>query len=404
MTRRGARNAGILRAAIPFLILARLSWSAGCGDTEQDRIVWARERMRDGISQQDLRLVYQWLLNGTGSCNESGDLWFYRSLVAARLTNPRDSAYALSKSIEHHSQAQKDRLNPFAPPARTPAPVTVGFTKPHKKYALLVGVSKFQNSFDTLEFSGKDATDLAAYLIKQAHFSQENVEVLTDEKATTRNIREAFGRIRAKAKPDDMVIIYISSHGRPRNLDPTGLSYVMTWDTEMGTQAKTFATALQMVELAELGRWTLARDYVLLLDTCYSGSAKPGSVTAQTDPLQGLQGSGNRAVIAASQENEKSYEDREHRHGFFTRFLLDGLNQEHDVPLAALYDYVRTHVIEAVSGDRQQHPVARYFGAASGIVLDAQIESAFRILHAPGGLAFVPPSVAPATISRGALP
>jgi hypothetical protein len=395
------RNVGILRAAIPFLMLARLVWSAGCGDTEQDRIVWARERMRDGIAQADLRLVYQWLLNGTSSCNESGDLWYYRSLVATRLSNARDSAFALTKATEHHSKAEQEGLNPFAPPARIPAPVPIGSTRPHNKYALLVGVTNFQNSFDTLEFSGKDARDLGEYLIKEAHFPRENVEVLTDENATTHNIREGFGSIRAKAKAADMVLIYISSHGRPRSLDPTGLSYVMTYDTEMGTQAKTFATALQMVELAELGRWTLARDYVLLLDTCYSGSAKPGAVTGSTDPLQGLQGSGNRAVIAASQEDEKSYEDREHQHGYFTRFLLDGLNEKHDVSLAGLYDYVRTHVSEAVSGDRHQHPVARYYGAANGILLDTQIEATLGVRASAGVLAFVPPPAVKHWSSRG---
>jgi hypothetical protein len=397
---RGACVARVLCAAIPFLILAPLARSAGCGDTEQDRIVWARERMRDGISQQELRLVYQWLLNGTSSCNDSGDLWFYRSLVATRLNNARDATYALTKSKEYHSKAQQDGFNPFTPPARIPAPVPVGFTRPRNKYALLVGVTSLQNSFDSLEFSGKDASDVGEYLVKEAGFPRENVQVLTDEKATTRNIREAFGRIRAKAKAEDMVVVYISSHGRPRTLDPTGLSYVLTYDTDMGTQAKTFATALQMVELAELGRWTLARDYVLLLDTCYSGSAKPGAVTGDTDPLQGLQGSGNRAVIAASQENEKSYEDREHRHGYFTRFLLDGLSQKRDIPLAALYDYVRAHVVEAVSGDRQQHPVARYFGAANSIQLEAPIESAFNIRGSPGLLAFLPVSAAaPATMN-----
>jgi hypothetical protein len=51
-------RAVILSAAVCWLLSAPLTWAAGCGDTEQDRIVWARERMRDGISQEDLRLLY----------------------------------------------------------------------------------------------------------------------------------------------------------------------------------------------------------------------------------------------------------------------------------------------------------------------------------------------------------
>jgi uncharacterized caspase-like protein len=269
--------------------------------------------------------------------------------------------------------------------------VTSGKTR--NKFALLVGVTKLQHSEDLLEFSGKDARELGEYLVKEAHFPTENVKVLTDEEATAHNVREAFGRIRVKAKADDLVLVYMSSHGRPRTMDPTGISYVMTYDTNMGTQTSTFTDALKMVELAELGRWTVARDYVLLLDTCYSGSAKPEVATGATDPLQGLQGSGNRAVIAASQDDEKSYEDPGHQRGYFTRFLFEGLKQSEGSSLAALFDYVRAHVSEAVSGDKKQHPVARYFGAANRINLNTPIEAAVRNGNGLGMLAlFAPPS------------
>ena len=344
--------------------------------------------MRDGISQGDLRLIYQWLLNGTSSCNDSGDLWYYRSLVATRLNNARDSTYALAKAKEYRSQAQNTGFDPFQPAARSGALASVTSGKTRNKFALLVGVTRLQHSRDTLMFSGKDAEALGKYLVEEAHFPKDNVKVLTDEDATAHNIREAFGRIRVKAKADDLVLVYLSSHGRPKTMDPTGLSYVMTYDTNMGTQTSTFTEALNMVELAELGRWTLARDYVLILDTCFSGSIKPQIANEASDPLQGLHNSGNRAVLAASQEDERSYEDPEHEHGYFTRFLLEGLTGSQGSSLATLFDYVREHVSTAVSGDKQQHPVARYFGAANNINLNAPIESAAANLYNKRILAF----------------
>jgi hypothetical protein len=357
---------------------------AACGDTEQDRIVWARERMHPGVTGLQLDLVYRWLVNGTSSCNLSGDLWYYRGLVARRMGNSSDANYALRKADDNYSRAKSEGFDPFAAPAHGPA---VPSGKTHDKFALLVGVTKFQKSFDFLEFSGKDATEFGNFLVRYGNFPKDNVKVLVDENATTGKIREAFGDIRAKAKADDLVVIYISSHGHPRDLDPTGLSYVLTYDTDTESSAKVYATGLQMVELAELGRWTLARDYVLLLDTCYSGAAKPGVVgkivpagTNGLDPLQGLQGSGNRAVISASRADEQSFEDPQNKHGFFTRFLLEALRQEGAKPLSSIYDYVGTHVSTevALQDGRQQHPVVQYFGAGNGIVLNTPREAAWR--------------------------
>ena len=366
-----------LACAFSVLNCQSLCYGA-CGDTEQDRLVWARERMHPNISQKQMELVYQWLKNGTHSCPLSGDLWYYRGLVAKRLLNDDDARYAFGKADENGSTGEAKGFDPFNMVAHaTSAPNAV-----HEKYALLVGVTKFEKSFDFLEYSGKDAHELGDYLIASASFKKENVKVLTDKEATTASIREAFGDIRAKAKADDLVLVYISSHGRERDLDPTGLSYILTYDTDTFNSAKVFASALQMVELAELGRWVLAKDYVLLLDTCYSGAAHAGvgaSSGGGLDPLQGLEGSGNRVVISASRGDEPSYEDPGSKHGYFTRFLLDGLkNKGPGAPLSSLFEFLSSNVTMTVAqqGGHQQHPVMQSYGQGQEIVLNAPLLAA----------------------------
>lgn len=342
---------------------------AECGDTAQDRLVWARERMHPGISTQQLREVYQWLLNATSSCRNNGDLWYFRGLAATRLADHLDADYAFKKAGENDSLAQKEKFDPFFVVDRSGAGKS---SEPSHRFALLVGISNFKNSDDFLRYGAKDARDLRDFLVNSAGFQNDHITLLTDEEATTEKIREAFGTIREKAGPNDLVLVYFSTHGKMRDLDPTGLSYVLTYDTNEKSAGSTFATSLQMVELAELGRWTAARDYVLLLDTCLSGAARAAVAGSEFTALQGLQGSGRRVVISASRANERSYEDDTTKHGYFTRFLLEAF--QHNPPAATLdsvFSYLQAHVPPQVARDqgKEQHPIMQEFGEGSRIVL-----------------------------------
>ena len=383
-----------MRASVVFsfgllvLLGSSVCCRAECGDTEQDRLVYARERMHPGIAEAQLRLVYQWLLNGTRSCPFSGDLWYYRGLVAQKLGDASDAKYSFGKATEKQSAFQAASLDPLAIGNQSTGSAA---GKTGEKYALLVGVQDMEYSDEMLQFASRDARELGTFLRQSAGFKEEHVKVLTGKDATTQGIREAFGEIRMRAKPDDFVLVYFSSHGRPRDLDPTGLSYVLTYDTDTRTPAKVFSTALQMVELAELGRWIKARDYVLLLDTCYSGAARAGGIVPAgsngLDPLQGLAGSGNRAVISASRADEASYEDEGSRHGYFTRFLLEAMGRNASPQsVKTVYQYVQTHVSDEVaqSDGRQQHPVMEAFGQGEQIVLSGSSAAALSSLdHLP---------------------
>jgi hypothetical protein len=347
-----------------------------CGDTAQDRLVWARERMHPGVNREQLREVYQWLLNATSSCRNNGDLWYFRGLIATRLSEAADAGYAFKKARENESLAQKENFDPFFVVDRISSSRPSG---PPNRFALLVGISNFQNSDDFLRYGAKDADDLRDFLVSSAGFHQDHITVLTDKNATTEKIREAFGTIRSQAKANDLVLVYFSSHGKMRELDPTGLSYVLTYDTNEKSAGSTFATSLQMVELAELGRWTLARDYVLLLDTCLSGAARAEVAGNDFAALQGLKGSGNRIVISASRADEKSYEDDTTKHGYFTRFLLEALRQNSSsATLNSVYSYLQSHVPSQVAKDqgKEQHPIMKEFGEGSSIVLASAAGSA----------------------------
>ena len=330
------------------------SWAA-CGDTEGDRLVWARERMFPAVAQKQTEQVYQWLVNSTRSCNQSGDLWYYRGLVARKMGNATDAKYAFEKAEENGSKAKAQSFDPYSlgTNVRVSSPANI-----HEKYALLVGIHKFKLSDSNLRFSAKDAKELGDLLIAQENFKKDNVFILLDEDATSDNIRLAFGKIRASAKPDDLVLVFFSTHGLPRALDPTGLSYVMTADFNSKDFSTQFSTGLKMVELAEFGRWTLANNYVLLIDTCYAGATQQSPATQSDanglDPLQSLQGSANRVIISASRADETSAEDDKNKHGLFTRFLLDALREKGTSDLAAVFKSVQDNV--TAEAERNHNP------------------------------------------------
>jgi Caspase domain len=371
--------------ALLILSVARTCWAA-CSDTDQDRLVWTRERMHPNADHGQIELIYRWLLNATRSCSSNGDLWYYRGLLAKQMHDQRDADFSFRKAADNHSQEQQRHFDPFVLVNRAAAspPGVV-----REKYALVIGVSTLANSDQFLEYGSKDASELRNFLVKSGNFKEGNVTMLLDEKATAENIRNAFGDIHEKAKADDLVLVYISSHGRPHDDDPTGISYVLTYDTDTKTPGKVFSTALKMVELAEFGRFILAHDYVLLLDTCYSGAARAGgtnvpipSAQSTFDPLQGLAGSGNRVVISASRADEESYEDPKSKHGYFTRYLLDALNKPTPLPVSSLFAYLSSQIAAEMSqGDRKQHPEMQAYGDGQQIVLNAPVSADLKLLQ-----------------------
>jgi uncharacterized caspase-like protein len=206
--------------------------------------------------------------------------------------------------------------------------------------------------------------------------------VLTDAQATTRNIKEQLNWIARNAAPNDLVVIYVATHGSPRELDSAGgANYIVTYDTEIKNadspdEDALYATALPMVELANAvaTRMKSLRTAVIL-DTCYSGGAVTnesklmGKGLANSAPgtktLDRMSEGTGRIVIAAASSDEESLESPELHHGYFTYFLLQALKDtKGQTPMGQLFATVAQQVSDRVAADGKragqtlgQHPV-----------------------------------------------
>jgi len=369
------------------------AWAQGerCG-AGKDLVVQALERITPQSDNGAFEDALQLLKHAISECGELGDAWYYRSLVEQRLGHDALAKYALDKARFTGSEALAQGLNPLvlATPARrglaaepeetgaSPAPAAPPGPV-QRKWALVVGIGRFTDrNIPRLNYTTADANAFAAQLKDPAigRFPAANVHLLTDEQATTKNIKEELNWIARHAQPNDLVLIYVATHGTPRTVDSAaGANYLVTYDTEVYTAGSfdedaLYATAYPMVELSNAVATRMkALRTAVILDTCYSGgsmkneSPRMSAGLANTGPSDRMlarmsQGTG-RIVMAASQVDEESLESDELRHGYFTYFLLQALkNGKGTAPMSQVFADVAQNVSMRVSAQGlRQHPV-----------------------------------------------
>ena len=398
MTARRAATA----AGLALLVL--LSSGAARADDDrcgagQDLVVQALEQVRPSSSDDAFEDALELLKHAVSTCPELGDAWYYRSLVEQRLGNARLAAYSLQKAQMFGSEAMQQSLNPFvlatpsqsrglhAEPARgEPAAATPAVAGPvQQKWALVIGIGQFQDAaIPTLHYTTADAKAFALELADPAigRFPPDHVGVLLDDQATTKNIKEKLNWIARNAQPNDLVVIYVATHGSPRTDDSAGgANYIVTYDTDIGQggaidQDALYATALPMVELANAVATRMkALRTAVILDTCYSGGAvtnaaklmAPGLANAAPSPamLERMADGTGRIVIAAARSDEESMESSSLQHGYFTYYLLQALKANKGMdPVSQIYTSVSQSVEQGVAALAKQegktfgqHPV-----------------------------------------------
>lgn len=244
------------------------------------------------------------------------------------------------------------------------------------KWALIVGISKFQDAALNLQYPAKDATDFYNYLVDEAHFAADHVQLLTDENATKERIMTELGDrwLPRLAHANDLVVIFISSHGSPSTMDQQGTNYVVAYNTDV---KQLYATGLPMQDLVTGIRERVhANRVVLILDACHSGGAR-------TAPTKGMQRATNfdsaavaqgtgQLVICSSMPNQVSWESQRYANGVFTAQLLSGLRSRGDkTKLVEAFNVLKDNVETEVLHDRgeSQTPVKKMTWEGNDLIL-----------------------------------
>ena len=271
-----------------------------------------------------------------------------------------------------------------APPANRPI---------RDKWALIVGISKFKDSSLNLRYPSKDAKDFYDFLITSAGFKKDHIKLLVDEDATRGHILSELGDkwLPRVANPDDLVVIYISSHGSASDMDVGGVNYLLAHDTEVDNL---YASGLPMQDLTRIIKGRVHSDrIVLVLDACHSGAttvsdSKGLSRRSNVNVDDIAQGTG-QLVISSSMPNQVSWESKRDQNSVFTKYLMEGLKSKPN--LGEAFDFMKNKVQEEVLRER---------GVLQTPVLKSKWQGAELVISAPA----VSPSPALEPEPQGARP
>lgn len=259
------------------------------------------------------------------------------------------------------NELKKQLPGASAPEVATPdagVSFSKGNDKPiREKWALAVGISNFKDSSINLKFAAKDATDFKNFLVNKEKFKPDHVRLLTDDQATRENIISNMGSkwLGKVVHPDDLVILYISSHGSRAVDDAKGVNFLVAHDTDKNSL---LATGIPMQWLTKMVKDQVPSNrVVLILDVCHSGSAAQGGkalfrAPVAVDPTKITIGNG-QMILCSSLAEQVSWESKNYENSVFTRRLIEALQVNNDkTTILEAYKQLKVLVENEVLKDR----------------------------------------------------
>ncbi len=322
-------------------------------------------------------------LFGQESCQAGRDLdllnKIYKKIAPAKAAAVEDRAMQI-KSTMPSAPPMEIMKNPVVTMMKgDAAKADIPSAPVEDKWALVIGVSQFKDPAISLKYAAKDATDFAQFLTNSANFKSDHVKLLTDADANRGNIVDAVGEgFLGKAKKNDLVVIYVSSHGGADSKSSIPLNFLLPYDANA---RNLLANGIPMEWFSQIIEEGIESDRVVVfLDVCHSGAAtaaEPAHSTATDSSADSSSDPGNKGLsrsrsqatfdvmsvtprqgqifICSSLANQLSWESKKYPNSVFTRQLIESLTcKGAQTSLAQAFDAMRTRVEEEVLDDRMQ--------------------------------------------------
>jgi uncharacterized caspase-like protein len=230
---------------------------------------------------------------------------------------PRDATVSLTAFIDEQPSATSS--------------ITVKWTgqtqegpKP-KLYALLVGVSDYDEPKLKLSYAAKDAADVETALKRQKgkFFADVETVVLADRKATENRIQIELSRLHKKVGADDYAVVFMAGHGVT---DPQGAFHFLPADASLA-EDELAATSIDGLVIRNTLR-TMQGKVLLFMDACNAGGAIDGNqaLADMTGFANEFAQSNGVVMYASSTGRQFSYENAQWGNGAFTKALIATLD------------------------------------------------------------------------------
>ena len=237
-----------------------------------------------------------------------------------------------------------------------------------EKIALLVGISDYpaESGFPKLQFAAKDAQDLSAVFQNQGY----KTIVLTDDHAMKSSIQSGLQQVhdllaagRTGTNPSGTIVFVFSGHGGETGTGANVHQYLVTYDAsaqdaEPGFPLKTVIDSLNNDGAARV---------MMFIDACrdLTGASK-GAPPLSSFSLQLMQSEGIKTLFSTA-PGHQSYEDAQAKNGYFTHYLLEGLNgQAAGADGLITFDGLAKWVSQAIQNDPTIDQVPYWNQNASG--------------------------------------
>jgi uncharacterized caspase-like protein len=231
--------------------------------------------------------------------------------------------------------------------------------------ALIIGnedYSSYQTGLQSevnVDYAENDARVFKDYLVKTLGAEENKVDLKIN--ATLTQMKQAINkliRLAEVAEGQAEIYFYYSGHGLPDETTKEGYLIpvdVSGADVTSGVKIEELYSRLTEVPSARV---------TVFLDACFSGGARNQGLVAlkgvKVTP-KGPKLDGNIIIFTSSSGQESSAVYRDKGHGYFTYFLLKGLqDSKGDITYKKLFDYVKKNVAEetVIRDNKTQTPQA----------------------------------------------
>ncbi len=199
-----------------------------------------------------------------------------------------------------------------------------------KSWALIIGISSYQKSdqhnLSDLIFADDDAKEFELTLLN-LNWNKSHIKLLTNEKATQRNIMIALESWLSKAGSNDQIILFWSGHGYPDPENPEKV-YFACYDTDISIPA----TGYRMDKVRAALEERKSKNVILFADTCHAGKLitrgiRGISIIPQIDKMTKEQNVPKGWVFMVGADTDReAIEHTSWANGAFTHSLIKGLN------------------------------------------------------------------------------
>jgi hypothetical protein len=201
--------------------------------------------------------------------------------------------------------------------------------------AVIIGISQYQDRDDIPPATNAVNDADAVARVVSATLGYKNVITLKNDQAGEARFKATIRqRLRALVQPGKSdVFFYYSGHGMP-NIK-TGDVYLLPWDYDLDPQTAdpTSDTAYAVKDLkADLAKLN-ARSVTVVLEACFTGQVKGGSLIKNARPVgieveNAAQALDVDLLVAASGKSEIASDHPEHPHGLMTYYWLRAMRGE----------------------------------------------------------------------------